>query len=191
MMKNNRLVLLVSTFISLSFISCQRELDELPPNETVESSSVTQKGSYTEVLDPYTVTLIGPTQLANGNYEWIWKVQNNNPGSGNNGTFQDLSHWGFPAACLNSSTLVSAGYSSNGTSWTNFNGSVKRDPSQSCMTTPVFKFDSGTSGAAPRYFRVIVNQNYLVLPVTGYYKSGRRTGCGTFTFNGISCIAGT
>src|SRR5262245_36597027 len=29
------------------------------------------------------------------NWEWIWTVTNVNPGNGNNGTVQNLSHWGM------------------------------------------------------------------------------------------------
>ena len=187
-MKTNATLLVLSSFTILFFASCQRDLDDMNlPEQTSDRSYV-----ESSAVSPYAVTLLSRVQ-SGANWVWTWKVQNTNPGNGSNGTAQGLSHWGFtPGICLNSSVFVSAGYSQNNVTWTNFTPSIGADPStSSCIgNTPVFKFDFGTNGAAPSYFRLVINQDLLPGNVQGYYKSGKKTGCGTFQFVGISCIPG-
>jgi hypothetical protein len=55
------------------------------------------------------------------------------------------------------------------------------------MQFPVFKFDFGTTGNQPSYYRLVLNAYYPTATVTGYYRSGRRTGCGEFLFQGVGC----
>jgi hypothetical protein len=149
-----------------------------------------KSGSGTCNPNAYTITLESHT-LVNGNWEWIWSVQNPNPGNGNNGTSQDLSHWGMQVgSCVNLSSIVSGAYSSDGINWTNFTPSYQTDPSQSCMTIPVIKFDFGTTGGNKSYYRLVVNQDFTPGPVAGYYKSGVNTGCCTFSFTGIAGCGG-
>jgi hypothetical protein len=190
-MKTNFSLLVLSTFTVLFFGSCQREMDDL----VVAPEEEAGKSAYTEssAVSPYAITLIGPTQQQNGNWVWIWKIQNTNPGNGNNGTVQGLSHWGFPAAaggCFTPGSLVSAAYSTNGTSWTNFTPHIGVDPSASCISVPVLKFDFGTNGSAPTYYKLVVNRQFSASMVDGYIKSGKKTGCQTFQFMGISCSIG-
>jgi len=138
----------------------------------------------------YIITLESHT-LVNGNWEWVWSVYNPNPGNGNNGTAQNLSHWGMQlASCVNYSSVTGAAYSSDGLSWTDFTPVNQTDPSQGCMTSPVIKFDFGTSGSTKSYYRLTVNQDYTEGPAIGYYKSGSRTGCCTFSFTGINDCGG-
>jgi hypothetical protein len=149
-----------------------------------------QPATGTDDTNPYVVTLESRT-LVNGNWEWVWSVYNANPGSGNNGTAQDLSNWGMRlASCVDWSTVVGAAYSSNGLSWTEFTPVYQTDPSQNCLTTPVLKFDFGTSGANKSYYRLTVSQDYSEGPAGAYYKSGVKTGCFTFDFTGINDCGG-
>ncbi|MBK8953656.1 MAG: hypothetical protein IPM85_16850 [Chitinophagaceae bacterium] len=135
----------------------------------------------------YTVTLESRNNI-NGNWEWIWSVQNSNPGNGNNGTVQDLSHWGMQfGSCFNWSSVVSAAFSADGITWVLFSPVYASDPSQSCMTVPVLKFDFGTTGSAKSYYKLVVNQNFVIEQTPAYYKSGSSTGCCTFSFSGIGC----
>lgn len=135
----------------------------------------------------YAITLESRT-YENDNWVWIWSVQNTNPGNGNNGTVQDLSHWGMQfGACMNITSLVSASFSSDGSTWTDFTPSYQVDPSQPCMTSPVLKFDYGTSGSAKSYYKLVISQEFPIGTSAGYYKSGVRTGCCTFNFDGIGC----
>lgn len=186
-MKKTISLILVSSFTILFLGSCQRDLDDM--NLPAESSG----RSYVEsnAVSPYTVTLISRTPF-NGNWVWTWKVQNTNPGNGSNGTAQGLSHWGFmmpPGGCVNTNLIVSAGYSPNNSTWTNFTPAIGVDPS-SCINVPVFKFNYGTSGNAPSYFRLVINQDLLPGWVDGYFKSGKKTGCNSFQFIGITCQPG-
>jgi hypothetical protein len=158
--------------------------------EAVVSNSMSARGPA--VCNPYAyiITLESKT-LVNGNWEWTWSVQNSNPGNGGGGTFQDLSHWGMQfGSCFIWSSVVSAAYSGNGTTWISFTPVYQVDPSQNCMTTPVLKFDFGTNGSAKSYYKLVVSQNYPVGWVPGYYKSGANTGCCTFNFTGIGCPGG-
>ncbi len=161
-------------------------------NVAAQSTSFSGRGTTPGPCNPnaYNIVLESKT-LVNGNWEWVWSVQNTNPGGGNNGTIQDLSHWGMQfGACVNPATFVSAAYSADGNTWTSFTASIQQDVSQSCMTTPVLKFDFGTIGSAKSYYRLTVSQEYLPAQVPGYYKSGTNTGCCTFYFTGMGCSTG-
>ncbi len=189
------------TFIILSsvflFFGCQRDSHEnrlVPQNENaIEQSkgfiddASANRGPAVCNPNAYTITLESKT-LVNGNWEWIWSVQNPNPGNGSNGTAQNLSHWGMQlGTCVPWSSVVGAAYSGNGIGWITFTPSYHTDPSQNCMTTPVLKFDFGTSGGAKSYYKLIVNQDFPPAWVPGYYKSGANTGCCIFNFDGIGC----
>jgi hypothetical protein len=181
--------------------SCQQEAhrDVTPPvteNQVADISTSQVESAIAETgrassgtcnPNAYTVILESKTAVAGG-WEWIWSVQNPNPGNGNNGTVQDLSHWGMTfGACFAPSSMVSAAYSGNGSTWTSFVPSYQADPSQSCMSLPVLKFDFGTQGTAKSYYKLVVNADYATGSTSAYYKSGGNTGCCTFTFTGIAC----
>jgi hypothetical protein len=197
-MKTTRLQLLGISLSLFAFASCQRDVKDLPTSvnqvSNSQESGKNEAGVQNSSTPAYIVHLIeanvpvGPNQ-----YRWRWTVQNSNPGNGNGGTIQGLSHWGFSPSlggCFSASSIVSGAYSSNGTTWTSFTPGIGPDPSQSCSTGSVLKFDFGTSGSALSYFQLILNAPKGVGQANGFYKSGRKTGCGTFTFQGINC-AGT
>lgn len=200
-MKTLRLpfILILSSLIVSS--ACQRNgsedllipekaIIEKKSTEPVVDNSMTARGPA--VCNPYAyiITLESKTPV-NGNWEWIWSVQNSNPGNGGGGTVQNLSHWGMQfGSCFVWASVVSAAYSGNGTTWIPFTPVYQVDPSQNCMTTPVLKFDFGTAGSAKSYYRLVVSQDYPVGWVPGYYKSGANTGCCTFNFTGIGCPGG-
>jgi hypothetical protein len=189
-MKTLRL-LIFGTFVSLAFImSCQRSgKDVIATNHEPSTTTQTDGKQTTGVCNPsaYAVTLESRTYI-NGNWQWIWSIQNLNPGNGNNGTAQDLSNWGMQlGTCVNWTSVVSAAYSGDGISWTSFAPSYQVNPSQGCLTTPIVKFDFGTTGAAKSYYRLVVSQDYAQGPVTGVYKSGTNTNCCVFNMTGIGC----
>jgi hypothetical protein len=137
--------------------------------------------------DAYVITLEN-VNYTGSTWEWVWSVRNPNPGNGTNGTVQNLSHWGMQfGGCFNLLSIVSAAYSADSLNWTSFNPSYAVDPSQGCFTAPVFKFDFGTTGGNKSYYKLEVNQPYTVAASVGYFKSGNRTGCCTFSFPGFSC----
>jgi hypothetical protein len=153
----------------------------------VVHSGVTNRIVSSTACNAYEIALESITPVGS-NFEWVWSVRNLNPGNGNGGTVQDLSHWGMQfGSCFNFSSIVGGAYSGDGVNWTSFTPNYQVDPSQSCMTTPVMKFDFGTVGAAPSYYKLVLNQNYHYVIVPGYYKSGKKTGCCVFNFPGIGC----
>jgi hypothetical protein len=186
-------VRLLGVCLSLfTIVSCQKDLKDISPSATNDAEQLTAKNEApvsASSTPPYVITLM-KANVPNGNntFIWEWKFVNTNPGNGTNGTAQGLSHWSIvPATCVLPNTLVSAAYSANGTSWTTFTPSISPDPS-SCFNTPVIKFDFGTNGNAPSYYRLIVNRTFGINnQALAYYKSGRKTGCGELTFCGMSC----
>lgn len=201
-MKNIRLIIPGMMLTVMLAISCQREALErtiaapgglTTLTTTTDQQAVTaNRSSALEACNPnaYIIILESKT-FVNGNWEWVWSVQNPTPGNGRNGTVQNLSHWGMQfGTCVNPASLVAAAYSPNGFDWTSFTPSIQPDPSQGCMTDPVLKFDFGTVSYAKSYYRLIVNQDFEAGAVQAYYKSGSNTGCCTFYFTGIAGCGG-
>lgn len=192
-MKTSKLFVYGAIASSLLIISCQKNLKEstFPVKEEQTSISARQENPTpsTSFSVPYIVELVSHDQVGN-NWEWVWSVKNSNPGNGKRGTVQDLSHWGINLGdgnCNYSSEIVGAAYSSNGTNWTTFNPTIKIDPSQSCMTSPVLKFDFGTTGSSKSFYKLIVSNENAAGNVSAYYKSGTNTGCGIFGIESIVC----
>lgn len=192
--------LLLACISMLCLTACQRDLNDLPikPDSSLSSKnnengimSLQTPDPNCSVGGPYQICLIKANYPGNsGQYIWEWKVTNTNPGNGNGNTFQGLSHWSFnPSACVQSSNVVSAAYSTNSTTWYALGTSLGPDPSNNCTSgqTGLFKFNYGTNGSAPTYYRLILNKQVGVGTTTAYYKSGKKTGCGTISFMGILC----
>ncbi len=186
---------LIGAMVLACFIACQKDRS----GNTILSTPVVTSGEFPTGQkgtpgpcnpNAYTITL--ESRVFNGiNWEWVWSVQNPNPGNGSNGTVQNLSHWGMQfGSCFNWSTVVSAAYSADGINWTGFIPSLAPDPSQSCLMTAVLKFDYGTTGSAKTYYQLVLSENYPPGTAAGYYKSGTNTGCCTFTFVGVGCTGG-
>ena len=55
-------------------------------------------------------------------------ITNPNPGNGDNGTLQDVSHLSIPLSAEAEAALVSAEYSYDGITWINVPISMDRDP---------------------------------------------------------------
>lgn len=135
--------------------------------------------------DTYDVQFIS-TQQVGSNYEWVWTVTNPNPGNGSNGTLQNLSHWSLAISDLVTyDDLVQVAYSNDGTNWTTMPLSFAIDKSQDCYAGVVLKFDHGTTGSAPTYYKLVVNKEFTSGPTLANFKSGSRTGCFNATVNGI------
>jgi len=195
---------LVTTSIAvITLYGCQKSYHQdirTSDTATIEKATTTVNSSLTGRQTQgtgacnsyaYTIVLESHTPLINGASEWIWSVTNPNPGNGSNGTVQNLSHWGMQfGSCFSWSSVTGAAYSADGTNWTSFIPVFQSDPSQTRMTTPVLKFDFGTTGGNKSYYKLILNQDYQIQPVPGYYKSGANTGCCTFFFAGIGCDGG-
>ena len=102
-------------------------------------------------------------------------------GNGSNCTQQNLSHWSLiPNTCLTQANIVSAAYSLDGLSWIDLPAVIAVDPSNPCYTGQVLKFDYGTSGSAPTYYKLTVSDNFSTGFVGSTFKSGSKTGCHTY-----------
>lgn len=187
MKKINLLFALV--VVTAFFFGCQ---DSTSINEPVYKQTFAEN---TFSADGYTITLVSHDKNADGNWEWIWTIKNNNPGNGNNGTYQNLSHWVFePGTCLMAEDIVSAAHSGNGTDFTEILAPYNFQPDPSFANTcgietgNVFKFNFGTDGSNLSYYKLVVNKNFDVnTDAVAYLKSGNNTGCGTMNFDGIGC----
>ena len=150
--------------------------------------SVNQASSLSGQDLPYTVSLLSRKSNGDGTYSWIYSVNNPKPGNGNNGTAQDLSHWGISlGSCATIKDVVGMATSKDGIKWTSIKPEYKQDKSQDCYSDPILKFDVGTKGSAKMYYKIIVNKNFSSQKRLAVYKSGSRTGCGKFEICGIGC----
>lgn len=148
----------------------------------------------TEVKKPnatsYTITLMS-VEKSNLNDVWTWTLTNTNPGNGSNGTLQNVSHWSVPISPAAEESLVSAEYSYDGINWLSSSIQIDRDPSiRLCTKEDVLKFDAGTSGTTPTYYRATFNKVFTVNPYAySYIKTGGGLqGCNIYTYAGIAGI---
>lgn len=141
----------------------------------------------TTAVDSYQILLVSKNAVET-NTEWTWQLTNPNPGNGNNGTLQDVSHWSVPLNAEAEAALVSAQYSNDGVTWYSVSTSVDRDPSiRACTTVDVLKYDIGTSGTAPTYYRATFSQDFAINPfATSWIKTGGGLqGCNMYYFSGM------
>lgn len=139
-------------------------------------------------LTAYSITLQGK-QMVGTNEEWTWMLVNSNPGNGNNGTLQDVSHWSMALPAAAEAALVSAEVSNDGNNWRSLPIEVERDPSiRVCTSIDVLKFNVGTNGSDPVYYRATFSKRFYDNPyATSWIKTGGgMQGCNMFFFAGLS-----
>ena len=137
-------------------------------------------------VDSYQIVLISKNSVG-ANTEWTWQVTNPNPGNGQNGTLQDISHWSVPLTADAEAALVSAEYSLDGTTWHSVSATMDRDPSiRVCTSTDVLKYDVGTTGGSSTYYRSTFSADFVVNAfATSWVKTGGGLqGCNTYYFSG-------
>jgi hypothetical protein len=136
----------------------------------------------------YDAEYISTVQVGN-NYEWTWSVTNPYPGSGTDGTtLQNLSHWSMAISDLVTiNDIVGVQYSLDGINWMDLPVSLAIDKSQECYLGSVLKFNYGTTGSAPTYYKLTVNKYFTSGSTLANFKSGAKTGCynGTVTSIGV------
>ncbi len=143
-------------------------------------------------VDSYLINLESRNSVG-ANFEWTWKLTNPNPGNGNNGTLQNVSHWSVPLSLQAEAALVSAQYSYDGVNWNNVSTEVERDPSiRLCTTVDVLKFNIGTSSTAPTFYRATFSQDFVINPyATSWIKTGGGLqGCNMYYFAGMGATNG-
>lgn len=140
----------------------------------------------------YDAALIEVSQQGAGEYAWTWTVTNPSPGNGDNGTLQNLSHWSMAVGdVIQLSDIVSVSYSLDGIGWSELPVSLAIDKSQDCYTNTVLKFDHGTIGSEPTYYKLITNKAFSQAVVTANFKSGKVTGCYNGYVSSLGAPGGT
>lgn len=162
---------------SAAIFGCQKtSMDEISTAQALKAPATTSSncGLYNvQVAKTYDAALDQTT--------FTWTLYNTAPGNGSNGTAQNLSHWDMPLCERAATHLVSA--SINGVPFT---PTYVVDPSMSCVTTPVLKFNFGTTGTTANTYVVVLIGKYSIDPnAIGYFKAG--TDCCTRPFQGVSC----
>ena len=135
----------------------------------------------------YQINLVNKS-IDGTNETWTWSLTNPNPGNGNNGTLQNVSHFDISLSAAAEASMVSAEYSFDGITWFSIPLEVERDPSiKACTTTDVLKFNAGTVGGEPTYYRLTLDQQFDTNPyATSWINSGSRTGCNMYYFAGVN-----
>lgn len=138
----------------------------------------------------YSINLVSKTLDVDGNNEtWTWSLTNPNPGNGDNGTLQDVSHLSLPLTANAEAAMVSAAYSRDGVTWHSVALSMDRDPAiKACTSADVLKFDVGTIGLDPLYYRITFNDQFETNTwATCYIKTGGgRNGCNMYYYHGVA-----
>src|SRR5918993_580562 len=112
----------------------------------------------------YKVSVVSSYNSTNNTTTFTYSITNTNPGSGLNGTFKDLSHWGFLNPCFPSSKIVG--------------GRGSYTTGEACKPgIPLIKFDGGTSGTSTATFTLVLQGGYSLVLSDAYFKAG--TSCCT------------
>ncbi len=184
------LLTIVSVIALTVFYSCEKTAK----NEAAEASAKMEDGATAKppvgTNNCYDFQITMTRTYADGQTTFIWKIVNPKPGNGKNGTQQDLSHWAFKPQCVGGEDLnyhpqdiLAAYYSyNNDYSWNQIipTPKMKADPSSSCMSPEehVFKFDFGTSGSKPTYYKLVL---------AGNWAAAGDGGNGGFVKAGLAC----
>jgi hypothetical protein len=142
--------------------------------------------------DAYSIQLLTSTSdESRGAFEWTWVLTNPNPGNGENGTLQNVSHFDIALNAAAEAALVSAEYSFDGITWISVPIELERDPSiRLCTKSDVLKFDAGTIGSEPTYYRATFSQQFAADPYsTSWIKSSTRAGCNMYFFTGVGAAS--
>jgi len=175
-------VLAIAAALTFS-AGCKKDNSLSSTNELSAVAEVAATGgAYTNIFE-------GKTDNGDGTYTYTWSMQNN-LGS------QNLSHWVMDlGTCVTIDDVVSAAQGADLNNMSSVEVLWQADPSLSnanlagCnITVPVFKFSQGTINTTAKvYYSITISKNVGTADVTGYYKSGKITGCGSFTFTGLGC----
>ena len=140
-------------------------------------------------IESYSLQMIGKVSDDLNNEQWTWILSNPNPGNGDNGTLQDVSHFSIPITAQAEAALVSAEYSRDGVTWISNPISVDRDPAiKQCTSVDVLKFDIPTTGTEPLYFRITFSDEFETSSWAKCYikTGGGKNGCNWYYFTGVA-----
>jgi hypothetical protein len=189
---------LVAGILSFAFLlGCKRDVKNLTTDQGVQSGAKPNPQPAGSNCGNYDVKLT--VTYESGTTVFVWKITNPNPGNGTGTTIQNLSHWDFVAnACddpnkgleQNWSDVVAAYYTTDPSTWTQIlpTPQIQPDPSiKACTTADLVKFDHGTSGSTPTYYKLVLAGSWDKANTTAWFKSGANTGCCSKTVEGVGC----
>ena len=151
------------------------------------SAFIANKKAKPNAVDVYQIVLVTKNSVGTGT-EWTWSLTNPNPGNGSNGTLRDVSHWDVALPAQAEEALASAEYSFDGVNWHNSSIVVERDFSiKLCTLVDVLKFDAGTTGTSPTYYKAIFDADFTLNPfATSWIKNGGgQQGCNLYYYTGM------
>lgn len=151
------------------------------------SAFIAKKNVTASSVDSYQIVLVSKNAIGT-DHEWTWSLTNPNPGNGQSGTLQDVSHFDLQLNADAEAALVSAAYSYDGVNWHNSAIVVERDPSiRACTSVDVLKFEAPTTGTAPTYYRCVFNADFSINPfATSWIKTGGGIqGCNYYYYDGM------
>lgn len=150
------------------------------------SSFIVNKKVKSNGAAVYEIVLVSRNAVGS-NTEWTWSLTNPNPGNGTNGTLQDVSHWDVSLPNQAEAALVGAEYSFDGVNWHSSPIVVERDFSiKLCTLNDVLKFDAGTTGSTPTYYKAVFDREFSLNPfATSWIKNGGgQQGCNLYYYTG-------
>lgn len=175
---------------ALGFYACQKSVDNSGATiDEVQSA----KPPIPATVNCSNFSFDATISYANGKTTVIWSVTNTNPGNGSNGTSQNMSHWDWTLpTCIEFSKLLNAYYTSTWspdfTNWTSFTPTNVVDPSQSCNTANVVKFNFGTSGSSTSYYAIVLDgTNYSLSNDANAITIKAGNACCTKNIEGVVC----
>ena len=151
------------------------------------SGFIKARKAKTNAVDAYNIVLVTKNTVGTDT-EWTWSVTNPNPGNGSNGTLRDVSHWDVALPAQGEAALTAAEYSFDGVNWHSSSIVVERDFSiKLCTFVDVLKFDAGTTGSDPTYYKAIFSSDFTLNPfATSWIKNGGgQQGCNLYYYTGI------
>jgi hypothetical protein len=173
---------------ALGFYACQKNADA-----SVEETLSKKPSTPVETANCANYSFDATISYANGKTTVIWSVTNTNPGNGSNGTSKDLSHWDWVLPnCIEFSKVLNAYYTSTWSPdfayWASFTPTNVVDPSQSCNTGNVIKFNFGTSGGNTSYYAVVLDgTNYSLSSDANGVVIKAGNACCTKNIEGVVC----
>ncbi|MDH7515178.1 MAG: hypothetical protein QHI48_04805 [Bacteroidota bacterium] len=178
--------LTLASLLLVSITACDRHTVEptAPDHQAMASPFAKRIGGTAYDID------LTKTDNGDGTWTWVWTITNTNPGNGSNGTSQNLSHWNLTLGqCLTMSDIVSAAVKGpSDPDWVPFIPMLTIDGStSSCYPYPTVKFNLGTVGSAPSYYRLVIRGDYDIADVDAVFKSGKSLPCLVTQVPGVGC----
>lgn len=174
---------------ALGFYACQKSVESKNSVEEMQGA----KPPIPATVNCNNFMFDATISYANGQTTVVWSVTNTNPGNGSNGTSQNLSHWDWVLpSCIDFSKVLhaysTATWSTDFANWTSFTPTNQTDPSQSCNTGSVVKFNFGTTGSNTTWYAIVLDgTNYSLANDANAAVLKAGNACCTRNIEGVVC----